>query len=298
MSDDEKRLFFVDENLDINSSPVACAYARARGTDRMSSFGDWVALSDTCDKITAEFLKHEVSDGIIAPDYTPEALEILKSKRKGNYAIVKIDPNYEPENLETRDLFGICFEQTRSIEPVVKPENFDSPVTVRKDFPEEVRRDIILALITLKYTQSNSVCCTRNGQTLGVGAGQQSRLHCVQLACDKADLRILREHPKILNLKFNSSFARPERDNAINICLTESEIISPSERRRFIENYTGVSLGSDAFFPFPDSIARAARSGVSYIAQPGGSIRDELVIKACDDKNIAMIMTGHRLFHH
>ena len=298
LSDDEKRLFFVDENLDINSSPVACAYARARGTDRMSSFGDWVALSDTCDKITAEFLKHEVSDGIIAPDYTPEALEILKSKRKGNYAIVKIDPNYEPENLETRDLFGICFEQTRSLEPVVKPENFDSPVTVRKDFPEEVRRDIILALITLKYTQSNSVCCTRNGQTLGVGAGQQSRLHCVQLACDKADLRILREHPKILNLKFNSSFARPERDNAINICLTESEIISPSERRRFIENYTGVSLGSDAFFPFPDSIARAARSGVSYIAQPGGSIRDELVIKACDDKNIAMIMTGHRLFHH
>ena len=298
LSDDERKLFFVDENLDINSSSLACAYARARGTDRMSSFGDWIALSDTCDAITAEFIKHEVSDGIIAPDYTPEALEILKSKRKGNYSIIKIDPNYEPEALETRELFGVCFEQNRSTEPVVKPENFDNAVTVRKDFPENVRRDLILALITLKYTQSNSVCCTRNGQTLGVGAGQQSRLHCVQLACNKADLRILREHPKILNLKFNSNFARPEHDNAINICLTESDIISPSERRKFIESYTGVSLGSDAFFPFPDNIARAARSSVEYIAQPGGSIRDDLVIKACDDKNIAMIMTGHRLFHH
>ena len=264
----------------------------------MSSFGDWIALSDTCDEITAKFIQHEVSDGIIAPDYTPEALEILKSKRKGNYSIVKIDPNYEPETLETRELFGVCFEQNRSTEPVVKDENFDKAVTVRKDFPENVRRDLILALITLKYTQSNSVCCTCNGQTLGVGAGQQSRLHCVQLACDKADLRILREHPKILNLKFNSTLARPERDNAINICITESEIISQKERRAFIENYKGVSLGSDAFFPFPDSIARASRSSVEYIAQPGGSIRDELVIKACDDKNIAMIMTGHRLFHH
>lgn len=298
LSDDERKVFFVDENLDINSSPLACAYARARGTDRMSSFGDWIALSDTCDKITAEFIKHEVSDGIIAPDFTPEALEILKSKRKGNYSIIKINPDYEPETLETRELFGICFEQNRSTEPVVKPENFDNAVTVRKDFPENIKRDIILALITLKYTQSNSVCCTRNGQTLGVGAGQQSRLHCVQLACDKADLRILREHPKILNLKFNSTLARPERDNAINICITESEIISPKERRAFIENYKGVCLGSDAFFPFPDNIARAARSSVEYIAQPGGSIRDELVIKACDDKNIAMIMTGHRLFHH
>lgn len=298
LSDDEKKLFFVDENLDINSSPVACAYARARGTDRMSSFGDWIALSDTCDAITAEFIKHEVSDGIIAPDYTPEALEILKSKRKGNYSIVKIDPDYEPEPLETREIFGVCFEQNRSTEPVVKPEDFEHAITNRKDFPEEVRRDLILALITLKYTQSNSVCCTRNGQTLGVGAGQQSRLHCVQLACNKADIRILREHPKILNLKFNETLARPERDNAINICITESEIISASERRKFIEKYTGVSLGSDAFFPFPDNIARAARSGVSYIAQPGGSIRDDLVIKACNDKNIAMIMTGHRLFHH
>ena len=298
LSDEEKKVFFVDEKLDINSSPLACAYARARGTDRMSSFGDWIALSDTCDAVTAEFIHHEVSDGIIAPDYTPEALEILKAKRKGNYSIVKIDPNYEPETLETRELFGVCFEQNRSTEPVVKPEDFDNAVTIRKDFPEDVKRDIILALITLKYTQSNSVCCTRGGQTLGVGAGQQSRLHCVQLACNKADLRILREHPKILNLKFNENLARPERDNAINICLTESDIVSPSERRKFIENYTGVSLGSDAFFPFPDNIARAARSGVTYIAQPGGSIRDDLVIKACNDKNIAMIMTGHRLFHH
>ena len=298
LSDDERKLFFVDEKLDINSSPLACAYARARGTDRMSSFGDWIALSDTCDSITAEFIHHEVSDGIIAPDYTPEALEILKAKRKGNYSIIKIDPDYEPETLETRELFGVCFEQNRSTEPVVKPENFDNAVTIKKDFPENVKRDIILALITLKYTQSNSVCCTRNGQTLGVGAGQQSRLHCVQLACNKADLRILREHPKILNLHFNSTLARPERDNAINICLTESDIISPNERRKFIESYTGVSLGSDAFFPSPDNIARAARSGVEYIAQPGGSIRDDLVIKACNDKNIAMIMTGHRLFHH
>ena len=298
LSDTEKKLFFVDEKLDINSSPLACAYARARGTDRLSSFGDWIALSDTCDEITAAYIKREVSDGVIAPDYTPEALEILKSKRKGNYAVVKIDADYEPELKETRDVFGICFEQSRSVAPVIELEKFNSPVTLKKDFPEEAKRDLILALITLKYTQSNSVCCTCNGQTLGVGAGQQSRLHCVKLACDKADLRILREHPKILNLEFDSSLGRPERDNAINLCLTEREILTPDERKEFIENYKGVSLGSDAFFPFPDNIERAAKSSVAYIAQPGGSIRDDLVIKACDEKNIAMVMTGHRLFHH
>ncbi len=298
LNDTEKKLFFVDEKLDINSSPLACAYARARGTDRLSSFGDWIALSDTCDEVTANYIKREVSDGVIAPAYTPEALEILKTKRKGNYAVVKIDADYEPELIETRDVFGISFEQSRSIAPVIEPEKFNTPVTLKKDFPDEAKRDLILALITLKYTQSNSVCVAFNGQTLGVGAGQQSRLHCVKLACDKADLRILREHPKILNLEFDSSLGRPERDNAINLCLTEREILSPNERKEFISNYKGVSLGSDAFFPFPDNIERAAKSGVTYIAQPGGSIRDDLVIKACDEKNIAMVMTGHRLFHH
>ncbi len=298
LTDDERKLFFVDEKLDVNSSPLACAYARARGTDRLSSFGDWIALSDTCDEITASLIKHEVSDGVIAPDYTPEALEILKTKRKGNYAIVKIDPAYEPQANETRDVFGITFEQSRNLAPVIENEKFDSPVTLNKNFPENARRDLILALITLKYTQSNSVCCTRNGQTLGVGAGQQSRLHCVKLACDKADLRILREHPKILSLEFDSKLGRPERDNAINITLTENQILTPEERREWLASYKGVSLGSDAFFPFPDNIERAAKSGVSYIAQPGGSIRDDLVIKACDEKNIAMVMTGHRLFHH
>ena len=286
LTDDERKLFFVDEKLDVNSSPLACAYARARGTDRLSSFGDWIALSDTCDEITASLIKHEVSDGVIAPDYTPEALEILKTKRKGNYAIVKIDPAYEPQAAETRDVFGITFEQSRNLAPVIENEKFDSPVTLNKNFPENARRDLILALITLKYTQSNSVCCTRNGQTLGVGAG------------DKADLRILREHPKILSLEFDSKLGRPERDNAINITLTENQILTPEERREWLASYKGVSLGSDAFFPFPDNIERAAKSGVSYIAQPGGSIRDDLVIKACDEKNIAMVMTGHRLFHH
>ena len=298
LNDTEKKLFFVDEKLDINSSPLACAYARARGTDRLSSFGDWIALSDTCDEVTANYIKREVSDGVIAPAYTPEALEILKNKRKGNYAVIKIDADYEPELIETRDVFGISFEQSRSTAPVIEPEKFNTPVTLKKDFPDEAKRDLILALITLKYTQSNSVCVAYNGQTLGVGAGQQSRLHCVKLACDKADLRILREHPKILNLEFDSSLGRPERDNAINLCLTERDILSPNERKEFISNYKCVSLGSDAFFPFPDNIERAAKSGVTYIAQPGGSIRDDLVIKACDEKNIAMVMTGHRLFHH
>ena len=298
LNDVEKKIFFVDEKINVNSSPLACAYARARGTDRLSSFGDWIALSDECDEVTAMLIKHEVSDGIIAPSYSPEALEILKSKRKGNYSIVKINPYYEPELNETRDVFGITFEQSRNLAPVIESEKFDNAVTKIKTFPESAKRDLILALITLKYTQSNSVCATKNGQTLGVGAGQQSRLHCVKLACEKADLRILREHPKILNLKFDSKLGRPERDNLISTYLTEGNLISDSERREFIGNYKGVSLGSDAFFPFPDSIERAAKSGVEFVAQPGGSIRDDLVIEACDEKNIAMVMTGHRLFHH
>ena len=299
LSESERKLFFVDDKLDINSSPLACAYARARGTDRLSSFGDWIALSDTCDEITAEYIKREVSDGVIAPDYTDKALEILKTKRNGNYSIIKIDPDYEPEALETRDVFGITFEQSRSVIPVIEPEKFNAPVTVNKNIPESARRDLILALITLKYTQSNSVCVTKNGQTLGVGAGQQSRLHCVKLACDKADLRTLREHPKILALEFDSKLGRPERDNAINVILTsQSDVISQSERQQWLADNNDSSLGSDAFFPFPDNIERARLSGVKYIAQPGGSIRDDLVIKACDDYNISMVMTGKRLFHH
>ena len=299
LSDDERKLFFVDDALDINASPLACAYARARGTDRLSSFGDWIALSDECDEVTASYIKREVSDGVIAPSYTPKALEILKTKRKGSYAVVKIDPDYEPESTETRDIFGITFEQGRNTAPVIDPAKYDDPVTLNKNIPESARRDLTLALITLKFTQSNSVCVTRNGQTLGVGAGQQSRLHCVKLACDKADLRILREHPKILALEFRDDLGRPERDNAISSMLTEQPgILTQSEREEWLSGYKGASLGSDAFFPFPDNIERARKSGVGYIAQPGGSIRDDLVIKACNDYDIAMVMTGRRLFHH
>ncbi|MBQ9574626.1 MAG: hypothetical protein IJR27_05040, partial [Synergistaceae bacterium] len=297
LSDEERKLFFVDANLDINASPLACAYARARGTDRLSSFGDWIALSDECDEITAMFIKREVSDGIIAPSYTAEALEILRSKRKGNYAVVKIDSDYEPESIETRDIFGITFEQGRNTAPVIDPSKYDSPVTVIKDIPENARRDLTLALITLKYTQSNSVCVTKDGQTLGVGAGQQSRLHCVRLACDKADLRILREHPKVLELEFRDDLGRPERDNAVASMLT-GDFLKPDEKLDFLAENVGGSLGSDAFFPFPDSIDRANMSGVRYVAQPGGSIRDDLVIKACNDYGMAMVMTGRRLFHH
>ncbi|MBQ7155781.1 MAG: phosphoribosylaminoimidazolecarboxamide formyltransferase [Synergistaceae bacterium] len=295
LNDKERRVFFVDDSLPVNDSAVACAYIRARGTDRLSSFGDWIALSDECDEITAKYIQHEVSDGIIAPSYTHEALEILKSKRKGGYAVVKIDPDYEPPAEETRDVFGITFSQTRSTAPVIEPEKFNAPITQNKDIPESARRDLLLALITLKYTQSNSVCVTKDGQTLGVGAGQQSRVHCVRLACDKADLRLLREHPEIIAHEFDSSLGRPERDNAIDSLVRG---MSPEKRREYLSGITGASLGSDAFFPFPDNIERAEQSGVKYIAQPGGSIRDDLVIKACDDYGMAMVMTGHRLFHH
>ena len=295
LSDTEKRMFFVDDSLPVNDSPIACAYVRARGTDRLSSFGDWIALSDECDEVLAKYIQHEVSDGIIAPSYTPEALEILKGKRKGGYAVVRIDPDYEPEAEETRDVFGITFAQTRSTAPVIEPEKFANPVTANKDIPESARRDLLLALVTLKYTQSNSVCVTKDGQTLGVGAGQQSRIACVRLACEKAETRLLRAHPEILAHEFPAGMGRPERDNAIDSLARE---MPADKRREFIAGIDGVSLGSDAFFPFPDNIERAHKSGVKYVAQPGGSIRDDLVIKACDDYGMAMVMTGHRLFHH
>ena len=313
----ERQMFFVDLPLDeVNASPLACAYARARGTDRMSSFGDWIALSEPCDETTAALIRHEVSDGIIAPGYSDAALSILKEKRKGGYAIVKIDPGYEPPAVEQRDVFGVTFEQGRNTAPVIDPALFDAPVTKTKNIPEAARRDLTLALITLKYTQSNSVCYAQGGQTLGVGAGQQSRLHCTRLAGDKADLRILRENPRVVTLPFREGLGRPERDNAIDVYLSAApegvlgegvwqeyftyrpEPITPQERRLWLEGTKGVSLGSDAFFPFPDNIERARRSGVSFIAQPGGSIRDDLVIEACDRYGIAMVMTGTRLFHH
>ena len=313
----ERQMFFVDLPLDeVNASPLACAYARARGTDRMSSFGDWIALSEPCDETTAALIRHEVSDGVIAPGYSDAALSILKEKRKGGYAIVKIDPNYEPPAVEQRDVFGVTFEQGRNTAPVIDPALFDTPVTKKKDIPEAARRDLTLALITLKYTQSNSVCYAQGGQTLGVGAGQQSRLHCTRLAGDKADLRLLRENPRVVNLPFREGLGRPERDNAIDVYLSAApegvlgenvwqeyftyrpEPLTPQERRLWLEGTKGVSLGSDAFFPFPDNIERARRSGVSFIAQPGGSIRDDLVIEACDKYGLAMVMTGQRLFHH
>ena len=310
----EKRLFLADlPGLD--DSPLACAYVRARGTDRMSSFGDWIALSDPCDAATASVIRHEVSDGIVAPGYADEALAILREKRKGNYAVVRIDPDWEPPLLERRDVFGITFEQRRN-DAAVDPAVFDRPVTRCRTIPEPARRDLTLALIVLKYTQSNSVCTARGGQTLGVGAGQQSRVHCTRLAGDKTDVRLLRGHPKVLELPFRSDLGRPDRDNAIDVYLSAApedvladglwprcftrrpEPLTPEERRAWLDGVSGVSLGSDAFFPFPDNVDRARRSGVSYIAQPGGSIRDDAVIEACDRYGIAMVMTGQRLFHH
>ena len=317
LAEEERRVFAVDIPLsEVNASPLACAYARARGTDRMSSFGDWIALSDPCDETTARVIQREVSDGVIAPGYSESALDILRGKRKGAYAVVRIDPAYDPPATERRDVFGVTFEQGRNDAPVIDPALFDAPVTKAGNIPEAARRDLTLALITLKYTQSNSVCYARDGQTLGVGAGQQSRLHCTRLAGDKADLRLLRGHPRVLGLPFREDLGRPDRDNAIDQYLSASPedvladgawqrcftsrpaSLTPEERRAFLDGVTGVSLGSDAFFPFPDNVERARRSGVSYIAQPGGSIRDELVIEVCDKYGIAMVMTGRRLFHH
>ena len=296
-------------------SPIACAYIRARGADRMSSFGDFAALSDVCDESTAAFLRREVSDGIIAPGYTPEALALLTQKRGGNYTILEIDPDYAPPSLERREVFGVTFTQARSAQPI-GPACLENVVTARRDLPETAVRDLLVALVTLRYTQSNSVCFAAGGQAIGVGAGQQSRIHCTRLAGDKADLWHLRRHPKVLELPFLPGIGRPTRDNAVDQYLgaepetvladgawqalfsARPEPLTADERRAWLGGVTGVALGSDAFFPFDDNIERAARSGVSYIAEPGGSVRDEEVIAACDRHGIAMAFTGLRLFHH
>ncbi|MDC7223782.1 MAG: phosphoribosylaminoimidazolecarboxamide formyltransferase [Spirochaetales bacterium] len=295
-------------------SPAAQAYALARGGDRMSSFGDWAAFSDEVDESAALIIKREVSDGVIAPSYTPEALEILKAKKGGKYNVVQIDPDYEPPQQEVRSVYGITFEQTRNSRIMTK-DDLTNIVTANKDLPDEVKDDLVLAMITLKYTQSNSVCYVKNGQVIGVGAGQQSRIHCTRLAGDKADIWYLRQHPKALNLPFRSGLSRPEKDNAIDLYLRddvtaverkfwleafdkEPEPLTAREKADWIATNTGVSLGSDAFFPFRDNIDRAAKSGVKYIVQPGGSVRDGGVIEACDEYGVVMACTGIRLFHH
>lgn len=315
MTEKQKKAFFVDDIEGLDESPIATAYARARGTDRMSSFGDWIALSDKCDVTCAKLIKREVSDGVIAPDYDPEALEILKTKRKGNYNIIKIDPSYVPAQLEKKQVFGVTFEQRRN-DYRIDTSLFSDIVTNNKELPEEARRDMVIALITLKYTQSNSVCYAENGQVIGVGAGQQSRIHCTRLAGEKADKWHLRQHDKVLSLPFKDEIKRPDRDNAIDIYLSEDyedvigdgnwqqlftekpEPFARKEQREYLAGLKGVVLGSDAFFPFGDNIERAAKSGVTYIAQPGGSIRDDNVIEACNRYNMVMVMTGMRLFHH
>ena len=315
LSDTLKKACFVDDIADLDASPLACAYARARGTDRMCSFGDWVALSDVCDVTTALLIKREVSDGVIAPGYEPEALEILKSKRKGAYNIVKIDPNYVPEEIEHKDVFGITFEQGRN-NFKIDASLLNNIVTENKDLPESAVRDLIVALITLKYTQSNSVCYAVDGQAIGVGAGQQSRIHCTRLAGTKADTWFLRQHEKVLNLPFLPTLGRADRDNVIDgyinrneedVCAdgvwqkyfsAQPEVFTDEEKKAFLDAQQDVALGSDAFFPFFDNIQRAYKSGVKYIAQPGGSIRDDAVIDCCNKYNMVMAFTGMRLFHH
>ena len=315
LSDTLKKACFVDDIEGLDDSPLACAYARARGTDRMCSFGDWVALSDVCDVTTAKLIKREVSDGIIAPGYEPEALEILKEKRNGNYNIVKIAPNYVPEPIEHKDVFGITFEQGRN-EFKINKELLTNIVTKNKALPESAVRDLIISLITLKYTQSNSVCFAYDGQAIGVGAGQQSRIHCTRLAGTKADTWFLRQHDKVINLPFKDTLGRADRDNVIdgyinqneedvcadgvwqNYFTSQPEKFTEEEKKAYLATRDDVALGSDAFFPFSDNIERAKRSGVKYIAQPGGSIRDDLVIECCDKYDMAMAFTGMRLFHH
>ncbi len=315
LSDTLKKIYFVDDIEGLNDSPLACAYARARGADRMSSFGDWIALSDVCDLTTALIIKREVSDGIIAPGYTDEALEVLKSKRKGNYNIVQIDESYVPDPIERKQVFGITFEQGRN-ELKIDNDMLSNVVTANKDLPDSAKRDLVIALITLKYTQSNSVCYAVDGQTIGVGAGQQSRIHCTRLAGNKADIWQLRQHPKVLALPFHPELGRPDRDNTVDVYISEQcedvlgedvwqnyfttrpEPLTAAEKAEWLGKITGVALGSDAFFPFGDNIERARRSGVSYIAEPGGSIRDDQVIETCDKYDIAMAFTGIRLFHH
>ena len=315
LSDKLKKACFVDDVEGLDESPLACAYARARGTDRMSSFGDFVALSDVCDVTTAKLIAREVSDGVIAPGYTDEALEILKTKRKGSYNIIKIDENYVPEEQEIKQVYGITFEQGRN-NFKIDEDLLKEIVTENKEMPDSAKRDLIISLITLKYTQSNSVCFAVDGQAIGVGAGQQSRIHCTRLAGNKADIWHLRQHEKVLNLPFLDSVRRADRDNAIDVYISDDdenvladgiwqtlftqkpEAFTKEEQEEYLSTISGVALGSDAFFPFGDNIERAARSGVSYIAQPGGSIRDDNVIETCNKHGMAMAFTGMRLFHH
>lgn len=313
LDDTLKKIYFVDDLGEL--SPLASAYARARGADRMSSYGDFVALSDECDVITAKMLQREVSDGIIAPGYTDEALEILKSKRKGTYNIIKIDPNYIPKEIERKQVFGITFEQGRN-NLKIDNELLENVVTNNKEIPDDKKRDLLISLITLKYTQSNSVCYVKNGQAIGIGAGQQSRIHCTRLAGNKADIWWLRQSPQVLGLKFVDGIRRPDRDNAIDVYISDEymdvledgawqkifkekpPVFTKEEQKQWLAKNTDVCLGSDAFFPFGDNIERAKKSGVSYIAEPGGSIRDDNVIETCNKYNMAMAFTGIRLFHH
>ncbi len=313
LSDTLKKIYFVD---DLKLSPLASAYAKARGADRMSSYGDWAALSDVCDIETAKLLQREVSDGVIAPGYTEEALAILKTKKKGNYNIVQIDPNYIPEEIEHKDVFGITFEQGRNNLKIDEDFLMQNIITENKNLTEEAKRDLLIALITLKYTQSNSVCFAKEGQAIGVGAGQQSRIHCTRLAGNKADIWYLRQHPKVMDLPFVDNIRRPDRDNTIDVYIsddyddvlaegvwqqffkTKPEPLTREEKKEWLKTQSGVSLGSDAFFPFGDNIERAKKSGVEFIAQPGGSIRDDNVIETCNKYNMTMCFTGIRLFHH
>ncbi len=313
LSEVDKQIYFVDDEGEL--SPIACAYIRARGADRMSSYGDWSALSDVCDERTARYIKHEVSDGIIAPGYTPEALEILSAKKGGKYNVVQIDPGYVCPATETKDVFGITFEQGHNFFKI-DDELLSDVVTVNKDIPDAARRDMIVSLITLKYTQSNSVCYVKDGQAIGVGAGQQSRVHCTRLAGNKADTWYLRQHPKVLGLKFVDGIRRANRDNAIDVYISDEhddvlaegewqkwfaqkpEVLTREEKAAWIATQTGVTLGSDAFFPFGDNVERAHKSGVTYIAEPGGSIRDDNVIETADKYGMAMAFTHMRLFHH
>ncbi|MBP3211524.1 MAG: phosphoribosylaminoimidazolecarboxamide formyltransferase [Prevotella sp.] len=316
LSDTLKKIYFVDDIPGLDASPVACAYARARGADRMSSYGDFIALSDTCDKTTALIIKREVSDGIIAPDFTDEALEILRAKRKGTYNVIRIDPQYRPAPIERKQVFGITFEQGRNEIRLDDPALFENIPTQQKTFPDDARRDLMIALITLKYTQSNSVCYVKDGQAIGIGAGQQSRIHCTRLAGQKADIWWLRQHPKVMGLPFVDGIRRADRDNTIDIYISDDhndvladglwqqffkerpEPLTREEKAAWVAQNTRVSLGSDAFFPFGDNIERAHKSGVEFIAQAGGSVRDDHVIMTCDKYGIAMAFTGVRLFHH
>ena len=313
LSEVEKKIYFVDDLGEL--TPLASAYARARGADRMSSYGDFIALSDECDACTAKMIQREVSDGIIAPGYTDEALEILKSKRKGTYNIIKIDENYVPAPIERKQVFGVTFEQGRN-ELKIDNDMLTNIVTDNKEIPEDKKTDLVISLITLKYTQSNSVCYVKDGQAIGIGAGQQSRIHCTRLAGNKADIWWLRQHPKVLGLQFVDNIRRPDRDNAIDVYISDEhddvlaegvwqntfkvkpEVLTEAEKKEWLAKNTGVCLGSDAFFPFGDNIERSKKSGVAYIAEPGGSIRDDHVIMTCNKYNMAMAFTGIRLFHH